>query len=172
MAKKQVQRRTFLKQGMAAVAATSLAPLAGMAATAQPPASTTVKELRLVLTVDNLEEVIRFYRDVAGMTTSKEWHADTGNGIILDAGRATLELIDKNHAAFIDQQEVGKRVAGPVRLALNVGDHVKSATDALILHGAVSIAPPVKAPWSEVSRIQAPDGMQLTLFATSTLFDQ
>ena len=72
-----------------------------------------IKELRIILTVDNLDELIKFYRDVAGMETSKEWHEATGNGIILDAGRASLELIDKSHAARIDEIEVtwpnGKR---------------------------------------------------------------
>jgi catechol 2,3-dioxygenase-like lactoylglutathione lyase family enzyme len=43
-----------------------------------------VKELRIILTVDNLEEIIQFYRDVAGLQVSKEWHDETmGNGIIM-----------------------------------------------------------------------------------------
>lgn len=131
-----------------------------------------VKELRIVLTVDNLEEMIRFYRDVAGLETSKEWHEDFGNGIILEAGRASLELIDRKDAEYIDQVEVGSRVAGPVRLAFNVGDHIKPATAAYIKGGAKEVSPPRQAPWSEISRIAAPDGMQITLFARSTLFDK
>lgn len=132
---------------------------------------TTVKELRLILTVDNLDELIRFYRDTVGLETSKEWHEDAGNGIILDAGRASLELIDSKHAGRIDTIEVGKRIAGPVRLALRVVEPIAAATETLIDGGATSIAPPTTAPWSEVSRVQAPDGMQITLFATSTLAD-
>lgn len=31
-----------------------------------------VKELRIILTVENLDEVIKFYRNAAGMSTSKE----------------------------------------------------------------------------------------------------
>ncbi|GAB4041397.1 VOC family protein [Spirosoma jeollabukense] len=132
---------------------------------------TTVKELRLILTVDNLDELIRFYRDTIGLETSKEWHEDAGNGIILDAGRASLELIDSKHAERIDQIEVGKRVAGPVRLALRVVEPITAATESWIDGGATSIAPLTTAPWSDVSRVQAPDGMQITLFATSTLAD-
>jgi catechol 2,3-dioxygenase-like lactoylglutathione lyase family enzyme len=131
-----------------------------------------IKELRIVLTVDNFDEMVRFYRDVMGLETSKEWHEDFGNGIILDAGRASLEVIDRKDAAYIDQVEVGRRVAGPVRLAFNVGDQVKPATAAFIKGGAKEVAPPSQAPWSEVSRIEAPDGMQITLFASSTLFSK
>lgn len=130
-----------------------------------------IKELRLILTVENLDELISFYRDTVGLETSKEWHEETGNGIILDAGRASLELIDAKHAAWIDQIEVGSRVSGPVRLALRVSDPVATATEKLIDGGATAVAPPTTAPWSEVSRVQAPDGMQITLFATSTLID-
>jgi uncharacterized glyoxalase superfamily protein PhnB len=133
---------------------------------------TTVKELRLILTVDNLDELISFYRDTVGLETSKEWHEEAGNGIILEAGRASLELIDAKHADRIDQIEVGKRVSGSVRLALRVSEPIPVATETLVDGGATSVAPPTTAPWSEVSRVQAPDGMQITLFATSTLVDK
>ena len=128
-----------------------------------------IKELRIILTVDNLDELVKFYRDVAGMETSKEWHEQTGHGIILDAGRASLELIDKNHAALIDQLEVGKRIAGPIRLALRVSDDINSATANFVEGGAKQLAQPTRAPWSDVARIEAPDGMQITLFTESTI---
>ena len=41
---------------------------------------------------------------------------------ILEAGRATLELLDPTHAAFVDEVEVGRRVAGHVRIAFEVDD--------------------------------------------------
>ena len=129
-----------------------------------------VKELRIILTVDNLEEIIKFYRESAGLQTSKEWHEATGNGIILEAGRASLELIDKNHAARIDDIEVGRRVAGPVRLALNIGHNIEEASEILISAGAAKLADIRQAPWSKVMRLEDPSGMQLTLFETSTLF--
>lgn len=131
-----------------------------------------IKELRIILTVPNLDEMIRLYRDIAGMKTSKEWHEETGNGIILEAGKASLELIDEKHAATIDDIEVGRRVAGPVRLALNAGENLTGLRKALLEHGAQSLAEVRQAPWSEVARIQVPDGMQLTLFSTSTLFPE
>lgn len=128
-----------------------------------------IKELRIILTVENLDELITFYRDTVGMETSKEWHEDAGNGIILDAGRASLELIDAKHAARIDQIEAGERVSGPIRLALRLSEPIPGATIKLLNGGATEVAPPTQAPWSEVSRIKAPDGMQITLFATSTI---
>jgi methylmalonyl-CoA/ethylmalonyl-CoA epimerase len=127
------------------------------------------KELRIILTVNNLDELIQFYRDVAGMETSKEWHEETGNGIILDAGRASLELIDSKHAARIDDIEVGKRVAGPVRLALRVSEDINVSTETFVRGGAKSLATPTKAPWSFVARIEDPGGMQITLFTDSTI---
>jgi methylmalonyl-CoA/ethylmalonyl-CoA epimerase len=130
-----------------------------------------VKELRIVLTVDNLDEIIKFYRDVAGLQTSKEWHDASGNGIILEAGKASLELIDNKDAASIDEIEVGKRIAGPVRLALNIGENIEDVSERFITGGAIALAETKQAPWSKVKRLQDPSGMQFTLFETSTLFE-
>lgn len=130
-----------------------------------------VKELRLILTVENLDEVIKFYQKTLGLEVSKEWHEATGSGIILDAGRASLELIDKKHAHTIDEIEVGKRVAGPVRIALNINESIEEAGKFLEASGAVKISEVKQAPWSKVQRMQDPGGMQFTLFDTSTLFD-
>ena len=131
-----------------------------------------VKELRVILTVENLEEVIRFYQETLGLDVSKEWHEPGGNGIILDAGRASLELIDTKHAEKIDDIEVGKRVAGRVRLALNIGENIEDAGKALEASGASKLADVKQAPWSKVQRMQDPGGMQFTLFESSTLFDE
>ena len=45
---------------------------------------------------------------------------------ILDAGRATLEIVNEAQAAAIDQIEVGSRVAGPVRIAFDVTTAMRS----------------------------------------------
>ena len=130
-----------------------------------------VKELRIILTVDNLDEVIKFYREAVGLEVSKEWHESTGNGIILDAGRASIELIDKKHAEKIDAIEVGKTVAGRVRIALNIGEGIAEVGNILEASGAIKLAAVKQAPWSKVQRMQDPGGMQFTIFETSTLFD-
>ena len=131
-----------------------------------------VKELRIILTVDNLDEVIKFYKEEMGLTISKEWNELTGNGIILDSGRATLELIDKQHAQFIDSIEVGKNIAGPVRLASNIGNDIKKIGEKLEISGAVKLSEVKEAPWSKVQRMKDPSGMQITLFEKSTIFTE
>ncbi|MEO7767145.1 MAG: hypothetical protein ABIS01_06955 [Ferruginibacter sp.] len=83
-----------------------------------------------------------------------------------------MELIDNSHAQKIDDIEVGKRVAGPVRIALNIGDSIEEAGAALVLAGAIKIAEIKQAPWSKVQRMQDPGGLQFTLFETSTLFEK
>ena len=83
---------------------------------------------------------------------------------LLDAGRATLEVLDPEHAAAVDSLEVGRRVAGTVRVALEVDDSAATA-DALEAAGAERLAGPVVTPWQHRNvRLVAPDGMQLTLF--------
>ena len=84
---------------------------------------------------------------------------------ILQAGRATLELADPPHAAYIDEVEVGRRVAGHIRVAFGVGDSV-AATARLASAGAEVIAEPSETPWRSLnSRLQAPADLQLTLFS-------
>ena len=82
-----------------------------------------VRELRLVVTVPDYDAAVAFYRDVLGMPEAAEYVSeDGGRVVILEAGQATLEIGDATHAAAIDQLEVGRRVAGPLRVALRVED--------------------------------------------------
>jgi heme-degrading monooxygenase HmoA len=94
-----------------------------------------VRELRVALTVDQFEQVLAFYRDGLNLPLEQSWEAPTGRGAILQAGRATLELIDVAQAELIDQVEVGARVAGPVRLAFQV-PQVETAVEAARVAGA------------------------------------
>ena len=121
-------------------------------------------ELRLALTVENYEEALAFYRDALGLPVLEVWRSPEGDVTLLDAGRATLELLDEAQAEYIDRIEAGRRVAGPVRLAVEVADS-EAAARRLVEAGAEQIAEPVTTPWGDRNaRIQAPDGMQLTLF--------
>jgi uncharacterized glyoxalase superfamily protein PhnB len=86
--------------------------------------------------------------------------------ILLEAGRATLELFDEVQAETVDEIEAGRRISGKVRLALEVADSEETARR-LVAGGAEQIAPPVSTPWGDRNaRVQAPDGMQLTLFTS------
>jgi hypothetical protein len=65
---------------------------------------------------------------------------------------------------MVDEIEVGRRVAGRVRIAFEVDDS-RTAAGALTTAGAELIGGPVETPWRDVNvRLLAPDGMQLTLF--------
>ena len=128
-----------------------------------------VKELRVAVTVDDYDGALRFYRDVLGLPVVESWTGPTGSGVVLAAGRATLELLSIAQAALVDEVEVGERVAGPVRFAIEVDDSVATA-EALTAGGARRLGGPVVTPWSHRNvRLRAPDGMQLTLF---TVLDQ
>jgi catechol 2,3-dioxygenase-like lactoylglutathione lyase family enzyme len=123
-----------------------------------------VRELRLAYTVEDYDEAVRFYRDAFGLPVIQEWDQPTGRGAILDAGRATLELLSVDQADLVDRVEVGEVVSGPVRFALEVEDSEETAS-ALASAGAQKIGGPVVTPWAHKNvRLRAPDGMQLTLF--------
>jgi lactoylglutathione lyase len=123
-----------------------------------------VQELRTAVTVDEYDRVLAFYRDALGLPVIEAWEDGDARGVILDAGRATLELLSVAQAELIDGIEVGERVAGPVRLALEVADSEETARR-LVDGGAERLSEPVLTPWGDRNvRVQAPGGMQLTLF--------
>jgi lactoylglutathione lyase len=125
---------------------------------------TDVKQLRLVLTVPDFGAALRFYRDALGLDVEAVWSSEGGHVVLLSAGRATLELVDQAHAAEIDRIEVGRRVAGPVRVAFEVDDSETLATS-LVEAGATLVGGPVTTPWNDRNvRLEAPGGTQLTLF--------
>ncbi len=125
-----------------------------------------VSEFRVVLTVEDFDRAVAFYRDALDMKQLEDWSTDTGRVILLEAGRATLELMDGPQAAAVDEIEAGERVSGTVRIALKVGDSEMTARQ-LIAAGAEEVAPPVLTPWGDRNaRVEAPDGMQLTLFSS------
>jgi lactoylglutathione lyase len=124
----------------------------------------TVHELRLVLTVEDVEASVRIYRDLLGMREVPAVSSPGGRVAILEAGRATLELADAAHAAYIDEVEVGHRSAGPVRIALGVPAVVEQSRR-LEDAGLTPIAAPTPTPFGTTNaRFELPDGIQLTLF--------
>jgi catechol 2,3-dioxygenase-like lactoylglutathione lyase family enzyme len=123
-----------------------------------------VRQLRLVVTADDYDAAVAFYRDVLGMPEEGAFAAEGGHVTILDAGRATLEITDPVHAAYIDRVEVGRRVAGHIRVALEVAD-ARAATDLALAAVASLVAEPVVTPWNSLNaRLEGPAGLQLTLF--------
>lgn len=132
-----------------------------------------VLQLRLVVEVDDFDAAVAFYRDVLGLP---EQAAFEGEGdarvIILDAGRATLELANHAQVEMIDRIEVGHRVSPKFRVAFEVTD-ADSATTRLVAGGAELIAAPTETPWRSLNaRFDAPGDVQLTLFEELETLDE
>jgi lactoylglutathione lyase len=114
-----------------------------------------VRQMRLVVTADDDEEAVHFYRDVLGLPEEASFSSPDGRVVILDAGRATLEIADPGQAEFIDRVEVGRRVAGHIRVAFEVGDS-RAMTAVLAAGGATVIADATRTPWeTENERLEA-----------------
>ena len=123
-----------------------------------------VTELRLAFTVKDFDQALAFYRDALGLEQLADWSSEAGRVVALDAGRAVLELLDEAQAGVVDEIEAGRRVSGTVRFALRVADSEATARR-LADAGAAPVASPVMTPWGDRNaRLEAPDGMQLTLF--------
>lgn len=139
-------------------------PESDSAAAASAESVIGVSELRLVVTAEDYEAALAFYRDTLGLPQRAAFSSPGGRVTILEAGRATLEIADPPHARYIDEVEVGHRAAGHIRVALQVVD-AESATRAAVEAGAAVVAPPVLTPWnSRNARLDGPAGLQLTLF--------
>ena len=123
-----------------------------------------VRELRLVVTAADYEAALRFYRDVLGLPERAAFASPDGRVTILEAGRATLEIADPGHAAYIDEVEVGRRVAGHLRVAFQVDD-ATATTAELAAAGAEVVAEPTRTPWNSLNaRLDAPGSLHVTLF--------
>ena len=122
--------------------------------------------LNLVLTTADYERTVAFYRDGLGYPVLERWD-ETGHGVMLDIGRATLEIADSEQAAEVDRIETGNVQGAPVRLALRVPDSRAVAED-LSAFGAQIVADVVQTPWKHINRrVIGPDRMPITLFQIS-----
>ena len=110
-----------------------------------------VSQLRLVVEAEDFDAAVAFYRDALGLPVELDLAGDGGEHVlILDAGRATLELSNPAQVAMIDEVEVGRRVAPRMRVAFEVDD-AAAATDALVAAGAELVAPPTRTPWDSLN---------------------
>lgn len=124
-----------------------------------------VSQLRLVVEVDDFDEAVRFYRDALGLPEDEAFEGDgDARIVILQAGRATLEVINSAQKAMIDEIEAGGRSSPRIRVAFEVEDS-EAVTNTLTAAGAELVAAPTVTPWNSLnSRLNAPGGLQLTLF--------
>ncbi len=124
-----------------------------------------MRQLRLVVEADDFEEAVRFYRDVLGLPEEAPFEAEgDARVVILDAGRATLELANPAQKRMIDEVEVGRQVAPRLRVAFEVDD-AEETTRRLGEAGAEVVAPPTETPWRSLNaRLDAPAGLHVTVF--------
>ncbi len=124
---------------------------------------TSTTELRVALTVDDRDAAVAFYRQVLGVESSAHWTRPAGNVGVFELPRATLEHLDREAAAAVDDFEAGQRVSGSVRLALRVADAAETYATAEAA-GAGAVGSVKLASWGDrVGRVESPAGMQLTL---------
>jgi methylmalonyl-CoA/ethylmalonyl-CoA epimerase len=123
-----------------------------------------VSEMRVALTVSDFEKFVSLYRDGLNLPVAEQWESPAGRGIILKIENATLELLDETMVKTVDEVEAGQRISGAVRLVFQVPD-VDKAGKSLVAHGAKKVHDSVMTPWGDFNqRLEAPDGMQITLF--------
>ena len=124
-----------------------------------------VRQLRVVVEAEDYDAALAFFRDALGMPESASFAEGPEDRVaILEAGRATLEITSPAHKQVIDQIEADCRPSPSIRLAFEVDDALQT-TDRLQNAGGEVVAAPVRTPWQSLnSRIDAPAGLQITLF--------
>jgi predicted enzyme related to lactoylglutathione lyase len=129
------------------------------------PSRPPVLQLRVVVEAEDYDAALAFYRDVLGLPEQAAFEGEGDARVtILEAGRATLEIANPAQKRMIDEVEVGRPVSPKIRLAFEVTD-ADGTTRALAAAGATVIAPPTETPWRSLnSRLDAPAGLQITLF--------
>ena len=121
-------------------------------------------ELRVAVTTQDYDRLVKFYCLGLGIEPAAVWNNDGGKALMLNMGNATLEIFDERQAEVIDELEVGKRVSGQIRFALQVPD-LNAAMERMLANGATLVHEPVMTPWGDYNvRLQDPDGMQITLY--------
>ncbi|MEU9744052.1 VOC family protein [Micromonospora chersina] len=125
----------------------------------------TVRQLRLVVEAEDYDAAVAFFRDALGLPEQAAYSGGDGaRVVILEAGRATLELANPAQKRMIDEVEVGRQVAPRLRVAFEVDDS-RAATERLVAAGATEVAPPTVTPWQSLNaRLDGPAGLHLTVF--------
>jgi len=132
-----------------------------------------VRQLRLVVEAEDYDAAVAFYRDALGLT---EQAAFEGEGdarvMILNAGIATLEISNPAQVKLIDQVEADGAPSAKLRIAFEVDDS-RAVTDTLVEAGGELVASARETPWRSLnSRLNAPAGLQVTLFQELETLDE
>ncbi|MGC5051875.1 deaminase [Micromonospora sp. DT48] len=99
--------------------------------------SRSVQQLRVVLTVADFDAAVTYYRDALGLPESEAIDGPDGERlVILDAGRATLELADEAQARYIAEVER----AGPSDVPVTIFQELAEPDDGTDLVGSTLTA--------------------------------
>ncbi|MEU8819507.1 VOC family protein [Actinoplanes sp. NPDC048796] len=123
------------------------------------------RQMRLIVEVEDFDAAVAYFRDTLGLGEEAAFSGDGDERVmILDAGRATLELANPAHHRYVDDVEVGRPVAPRFRIAFEVGD-VTARTAQSVEAGADVVAPPTETPWRSLNaRLNVPGDLHVTLF--------
>ena len=132
-----------------------------------------VRQLRLVVEAEDYDAAVAFYRDALGLT---EQAAFEGEGdarvMILNAGIATLEISNPAQVKLIDRVEADGAPSAKLRIAFEVDDS-RAVIDTLVEAGGELVASARETPWRSLnSRLNAPAGLQVTLFQELETLDE
>lgn len=89
----------------------------------------TVRQLRLVIAVEDFDQAVAFYRDALGLGELESFQGeDDARVMILNAGIATLEISNPAQVRLIDRVEAEGQPSAKLRVAFEVDDS-QQATD-------------------------------------------
>ncbi|MDR6988358.1 catechol 2,3-dioxygenase-like lactoylglutathione lyase family enzyme [Paenarthrobacter nitroguajacolicus] len=141
--------------------------------TSEPNPQTPVRQMRLIVEAEDYDAALAFFRDALGLPEQAAFEGDGDARVaILDAGRATLEISNPAQVRMIDHVEADGRPSAKIRIAFEVDDSAATTKD-LTDAGATLIAEPRETPWKSLnSRLEAPAGLQVTLFQELETIDE
>ena len=124
-----------------------------------------VLQLRVVVEAADYDAAVAFFRDTLGLPEALAF-AEGGEErvVILEAGRATLEIANPAHKRAVDEIEADGAESPHIRLAFEVTD-TEGVTRRLEGAGGRVVAEPVVTPWQSLnSRLDAPGDVPVTIF--------
>ncbi|MGF6835087.1 catechol 2,3-dioxygenase-like lactoylglutathione lyase family enzyme [Paenarthrobacter sp. TE4293] len=141
--------------------------------TSEPNPQSPVRQMRLIVEAEDYDAALAFFRDALGLPEQAAFEgAGDARVAILDAGRATLEISNPAQVRMIDHVEADGRPSAKIRIAFEVDDSAATTKD-LTDAGATLIAEPRETPWKSLnSRLEAPAGLQVTLFQELETIDE
>lgn len=130
-----------------------------------PPSAPRVSQLRIVIRVPEVEALLRLLEDELGLEVLARFGEGAADAVLLDAGRATIEIGNRAHTDQIDELEMGRHGSPQFRLALEVDDTDEATASLAARPGVEVLGAPSLMPWHSLnSRLTVADGVQLTLF--------